>query len=218
MPDMLRRWFLASLAAAPAWQARAQTAAHPRLLLDAKRIGQLREAIGSTYAAVWKPVREMAASLAAQKPPQNHEEGTDDEQLWQREVGNKLPYLAMAQLLTGEKIYVQAAARWALASCAYPTWGTGRRDGVDLAAGHQLFGLAIVYDWLHSELAADDRETIRRTLLKRGGVLYDAARGGAYWRNSFLQNHLWVNVVGLMATAMALDGESGTDAWIALVR
>ena len=216
---MLRRWFLASLSTAPGWQARAQSAAHPRLFVDAKRVAQIREAITGTDAAAWKPIRAMADSLAAQKPAAYHEgKETNDEQLWQREVGNKLPYLAMAYLLTGEGLYVEAATKWALASCSYPHWGTGIRDGVDLAAGHQLLGLALVYDWLHGELKTDAREEIKRTLIKRGGAIYDAARGRAYWKNSFLQNHLWVNAVGLFAAALALDGEPGTDAWIELAR
>src|SRR5512140_1780908 len=105
---MLRRYFLASLSAAPAL--RAQAATHPRLFVDIKRVAQLREAIKSTHAEVWKPAGALAASLAAQKPTAYHEGAeANDEQLWQREVGNKMPYMAMAYLLTGEDKYVEAA-------------------------------------------------------------------------------------------------------------
>jgi hypothetical protein len=62
-------------------------------------------------------------------------------------VGNAMPVLAMAWVLSGEKQYLEAARQWALASCGYRTWGVGRIDGMDLAAGHQLLGLGLVYDW-----------------------------------------------------------------------
>jgi heparinase II/III-like protein/uncharacterized protein DUF4962 len=216
---MLRRWFLASLAAAPAGTLRAQAPAHPRLFLDAKRVERLREEIQSSHAALWKSVRQLADSYAARTPPE-YSDGPDpnDEQLWQREVGNKLPFLAMAHLLTRNPGYLEAAARWSLASCAYPHWGAGREDGVDLAAGHQLFGLALVYDWLYPDLAPDARQTIRRTLLERGRVMYDATVNRAYWRNSFLQNHLWVNAAGLAAAGLALDEEPEVRDWIELAR
>ena len=214
---MLRRWFLATLAA-PAWRGYGQAAMRPRVMLNAVGLRQLRAAISGSHAGLWKLVSDTAHAYALQKPPKYKDPDPDDEQLWEREVGNKLPFLAMVYLLTGDTLFAEAAARWSLASCAYPTWGLGKRDGVDLAAGHQLFGLAIVYDWLHDALGEADRETIRQTLLKRGGVLFEAARSTAYWRTSFLQNHLWVNAVGLMAAAQSLDGEAGTAEWIALAR
>ena len=77
-----------------------------------------------------------------------------------------MPLLAMAYVLTGEKQYLDAARRWALASCGYKTWGLGRIDGMDLAAGHQLFGLAIVYDWCYRDLDEAARRQIRETLVK----------------------------------------------------
>ena len=219
---MLRRSFLASLAA-PAWQLHAQAPApappaRPHILLDSARLAELRAAIQTTHAALWKPVLDLATAYARQQPPHYKDPDPDEEQLWQREVGNKLPFLALAHLLTGDPNFARAAARWSLASCAYSTWGLGRRDGVDLAAGHQLYGLALVYDWLYDTLTAAERDTIHQTLLQRGAALFNAARTTAYWRNSFLQNHLWVNATGLTAAAMALNGEAGSADWITLAR
>ena len=39
-----------------------------------------------------------------------------------------------------------------VASAGYRTWGLGSVDGKDLAAGHQLYGLALAYDWLYDDL------------------------------------------------------------------
>lgn len=199
--------------------AQRSAAEHPRLYLTAERVAQLRSAITTTHAEIWGVVKQQADSVAGSRPPvfEKAKDSSGDEQLWQREVGNKLPYVAMAYLLTGEKKYLDAAKEWSLASCGYPHWGLGSsRDGKDLAAGHQLFGLALVYDWLYSDLDAGTRETIRRTLIERGAVMFTAASR----RTSFLQNHLWVDACGLAAAGYALAGdpEAGKQAseWIAM--
>jgi len=216
---MLRREFMGGMAATSALYSQTRNPAHPRLYVDTKRVAQLREAIRGSHAELWKEVLALANSYTATKPaPYREGNETNDEQLWQREVGNKLPYMAMAYLMTGEKKYADAAAAWSLMSCSYPHWGTGKSDGIDLASGHQLFGLALVYDWLYDVLPAETREEIKRNLIKRGTVMYEAARTRSYWKNSYLQNHLWVNITGLFATALALDGEPATDAWIEIVR
>ena len=89
-------------------------------------------------------------------------------------MGNKLPFLALAHAITGEARYLNAARESALASCRYPHWGVRRFDGTDLAAGHQLFGLALVYDWLHGDLDADARAEIRNALAERGAIMMAA--------------------------------------------
>ena len=106
----------------------------------------------------------------------------------------------------------------ALASCGYPTWGLGRIDGMDLAAGHQLYGLALVYDWCYHDLDDAARRAIRRTLVKRASAMYQAAATGAvWWRRSYLQNHLWVDATGLAAAGFALfDEVDDASGWIGL--
>ncbi len=217
---MNRRGFLAGLSFAPVAMAQGRSTAHPRLFVDAKRVAELRELIRGSHAAIWAQVLVIADKFARERPaPYRESKETNDEELWQREVGNRMPYVAFAYLMTGDRKYVDAASGWALMSCSYPHWGTGVRDGMDLAAGHQLFGLALVYDWLFDVLSPAVRDEIKRTLLKRGGAMYEAAaKGRVYWQRSYLQNHLWVNATGMFAAALALDGEPSTEAWISMVR
>jgi Carbohydrate binding domain len=122
---------------------------HPRLYLDAGVVAQLREAIGNTHAPLWNELRDQADRLTRRGPPayRQSDGSSGDEQLWQRDVGNAMPVLAMAWLLSQDQRYLDAARQWALASCGYQTWGLARIDGMDLATGHQLLGLALVYDW-----------------------------------------------------------------------
>ncbi len=193
---------------------------HPRLYLTAERVSQLREAIRTTHAGLWADVKVHADRAVERGAPsyRQNDGSSNDEQLWQREVGNTMPYLAMAYLLTEDRRYLDAAKEWALASCDYPTWGYGRFDGRDLATGHQLFGLAIVYDWCYHDLDDASRRHIRETLAKRASAMFQAAAtGNTYWHRSYLQNHLWVNVCGVGTAGLALfDEVDEARLWIGL--
>ena len=193
---------------------------HPRLYLDAARIPQLRQAIQTTHAPMWKELRQWADRAVNRGAPgyRERDSSSGDEQLWQRDVGNAMPVLAMAWVLSGDRQYLDAAREWALASCGYRTWGLGRIDGMDLAAGHQLYGLGLVYDWCYADLGEDARRAIRYTLVRRTSAMFEAAATGkAWWHQSYLQNHLWVNICGMAVAGMALfDEVDEASAWIGL--
>lgn len=183
---------------------------HPRLYLAVARIAELREAIQTTHNPMWTELRKLADRAVKRGPPayRANDNYSGDEQLWQRDVGNTLPVLAMTWVLSGDKKYLDAARQWALASCGYKTWGLGRIDGMDLAAGHQLFGLGLVYDWCYVDLGDSARRIIRETLVRRTSAMFEAAASGkAWWRQSYLQNHLWVNVAGMAVAGLALFDE-----------
>jgi hypothetical protein len=189
---------------------------HPRLFLTTPRIAQLRAEITTFRKPHWDILRAQADQLARRHPPvyekaiQNH----DEEMLWQRDVGNAMPSLAMAWVLTGDEKYRRAASDWAMASCSYRAWGGPKLDGRDLAAGHQLFGLALVYDWMYRDLDPQVRATIHKNLLERGRVMLDSVSH----RNSYLQNHLWVEATGLTAAALAIPEEPETAHWTEVTR
>ncbi|MBN2505076.1 MAG: DUF4962 domain-containing protein [Verrucomicrobia bacterium] len=191
---------------------------HPRLFLDAPQLEELRLAVGSSHSNLWQELCRTADRLAAQGPPayRADDDGSGDEQLWQREVGNALPTLGLVCRLSADSNRLQAVQAWALAACDYPTWGLGRLDGMDLAAGHQLFGLGLLYDWCYHQLDDTVRRRIRETLTRRAGAMFAAgAAGKVWWHRSHLQNHLWVNVCGLTTAGLALFDEiPEAAAWI----
>jgi len=193
---------------------------HPRLYLTADWIARLRREIHTTHAGIWTKIRQQADAAVRHGPPAYIREDSHSgaEQLWQRSVGNTLPLLATAYVLTREKPYLAAAQKWSLASCGYPTWGLGRLDGMDLAAGHQLFGLALVYDWCYRDLDLAARRQIRQTLIKRTAALFEAvASGKTGSHRSYLQNHLWIAITGMAAAGLALFDETDDAAcWIGL--
>jgi hypothetical protein len=85
---------------------------HPRLYLDAARITQLRQAIHTTHAPMWKELRQWADRAVERGAPayRERDNSSGDEQLWQRDVGNAMPVLALAWVLSGERQYLDATA------------------------------------------------------------------------------------------------------------
>ena len=194
---------------------------HPRLFLSSKRVVELREAIMTTHAALWSQLRALANGLAQRGPPSytRNDGWSYHEQLWQREVGDQMPTLALAYLLSGHKRYLDAARDLAVTSCGYKTWGLNKLDGVGLAAGHQLAGLAIVYDWCYEDLGEASRRTIRETLVRRTAVMFEASATGQRedLQRKYLDGHMWVNLCGVLLSGLVLfDEVDEASQWIGL--
>jgi hypothetical protein len=192
---------------------------HPRLYLTQARLATLKGKLQQdAYAPLLARLLRLADRLAADGPPayRDQDSYSGEEQLYQREVGNAIPELALAYVLTSEKRYLESAKAWMLASAGYPTWGLGSIDGMDLAAGHQLYGLALAYDWLYHDLDPATRDTVRACLQRRGQRMYERlVSGQVWWADAYLQNHQWVDMTGLAAAGMALYGEvPDVDGWM----
>jgi len=195
--------------------------AHPRVYLTADRVAALKaQLVREPYATLLKQLKEVADRLVEEGPPayRADDRWSGEEQLYQREVGNAIPNLALTYVLTGDRKYLESARAWMLASANYPTWGLGDIDGMDLAAGHQLYGLALGYDWLYRDLDSGTLATVRACLLQRGQRMYERLLNRqVWWHNSYLQNHQWVNMTGLAAAGFTLYGEiEGLDGWVLL--
>lgn len=202
---------------------------HPRLYFTRQRIAELQQQLGSDARWSWarSALFRIADSGLKKGPPdyerqmqQTHDASGDgsEEQLWQRDVGNMIPHLALAFLMSQDRRYLDAAQRWILASLAYPTWGLHGCDGLDLAAGHQLEGIGLAYDWLYDDLDPAMRLRIRIGLQQHGARMARAVLSGqAHWSSSYMQNHLWVNCAGLATAGFSLcDEVDEARGWVRL--
>ncbi|MBN1293566.1 MAG: DUF4962 domain-containing protein [Candidatus Latescibacteria bacterium] len=205
---------------------------HPRIYLTDARITELRRVIKTTHASIWEEIIKQADSVLKKNPPEYMDERkfSNIEQLYMRGVGDNMPFLAIAWVMTQDRKYLDGAKKWALAACNYPTWGLYEFANVDLSTGHQLYWLALVYDWCYHDLDRDTRRIICETLRDKSTFLFDVAAKGiivkdpeAYkahpwpeWDEAYLQNHMWINSCGLATAGMAIfDEEREANRWIA---
>ena len=209
--------------------AKVVAAGRPRLFFRKEEPDRLKELIRTSHREKWLRLRAAVdASLNEQppsyRPPQVGGDSTrpgtmNDEMLWQRTCGYKLPGMALVALLDEDSKYFEMVRRWALKPGTYPLWGAGIYENTGLAAKHQLFGISIAYDWLYPRWSAEDRTSLLRTLREHGKILYDAAEGindRGWWKNAWRQNHAWNGYQALAVTAVALAGEEpAAGTWLA---
>lgn len=191
---------------------------HPRIMLTPARLEMITNEAKRSPALdtiFYAQLREADELLKA--PPLANRVTADEEQVWQRVTGNAIPVLAMAYVQTKDSVYLQAAVDWADKAMTYPVWGF---KGTDLAAGHLLFGFATLYDWCYDDLDAETKRRIEQEILKRGVVVYQSLLPKGFWfKDAFLQNHLWVTGAGLFAASAAIvDKHPEVQPWIDLVR
>lgn len=184
---------------------------HPRVFLTPASVKELRQKIAApVYAEMWQELQSQANAILARGIKSYVDVAqSDPEELWQRTVGNDLTVVAFAWLMTRERRYFEFARSQALAAIRYKHWGTAP----DLSAGHLLEGIGIAYDWLHSDLTADDRTTLAEALIAQGdrmhhGAVFPMGGGGQWWQRTYLQNHLWVNMTGLTVAGLAVLDEA----------
>lgn len=173
---------------------------HPRLMFNGGWMEARRLLLHTELAGRWSRFKEQADYLAEAEPP-GYDPDADIHELWQRDVGDNIASLAFAFAISGEESYVRGAEKWALACCGYPSWG---RFEPDLAMGQQLFGLAVFYDWCYAAMNPQIREAVRQALIRHARQMYEGAKGGSYWADWSLQNHMWIGVCGLGAAGAAL--------------
>lgn len=200
---------------------------HPRIYLTAEKIERLRRdtRTDARWSGALAELFRIADRGVKDGPPdyeaaERRNRGSDeqDEQLWQRDVGNMIPHLALAFLLSDNRKYLDECRKWIFAALSYKTWGLGTFEGLDLATGHQLTGIGLAYDWLHQHLSAAERQRIREGLTERAGRMARAAMvRGIWWHKSYMQNHQWVNCAGMATAGFAVCDEVPEAAgWIRL--
>jgi hypothetical protein len=208
--------------------ARAAAAGRPRLFMRQPDVDRLRELILTSHRAKWEKLKAAVDAALNEEPPEYRppEVGGDstrpgtlnDEMLWQRVYGYKLPGMALVALLDDDPKYFALVRRWALKPGQYPLWGAGIYENTGLAAKHQLFGISIAYDWLYPRWSDQDRASLLKTLREHGRILYEAAEGindRGWWKDTWRQNHAWNGYQALAVTALALAGqESAAGTWL----
>ena len=168
---------------------------HPRLILNAERIGKMRSSMTTTHEALWKQALKSADNFASETIPSMANAHNS-----YRGFGDTMPVLGLAYRLTGDKKYVDAANRWLQAFLDVPEWSGSQ----NLGRSAWVVGSAFLYDWLHDELPEKTMERLRERLVTEGDIMLEET---SYWR--LLSNHCLIETAALGMIGLALDGEHG---------
>ncbi|MBL8026928.1 MAG: LamG domain-containing protein, partial [Fibrobacteres bacterium] len=150
--------------------------AHPRIYLTAAKRAFLQDKINrkvSPYIEFFNEIKNSAA-YNAKRVPFKRDDYYILEDAQARTAGNVLPDMAMAYMFTDSIVYWNGLNRWIDSILIYPSWGGNR----DLGAGHILYNLAIVYDWLYDSLTPARRVLIQNKLAVHADTLHQA------WKNN----------------------------------
>jgi hypothetical protein len=181
-------------------------AGHPRLLVLDSDLPAIRKAIETDPAAgaVYRQMLAYAGQMLA-TPPRRYEIGGAEHTLLltARDMQKRILTLAAMYRLTGDRRFAERARREMIAGAAFPDWNpTHFLDTAEMTAA-----LGVGYDWLYSDLAPGDRDTIRTAIWEKG--LAPGIPSMANGKISKMHNN-WVQVCcgGLTLGALAIAGES----------
>jgi hypothetical protein len=217
----VRLSFLGVLLAACAWTATLSgaepllgslRAGHPRMLWTEAEFAATKAAAEKDpllAALLGRIVREAEGILPA--PPLQHQLIGPRMLAQSRLAVRHVLTCAAAYRITGDTRFSRRAIADMLTAAAFPDWNPSHF----LDVAEMSFALAIGYDWLHPQLAAGDRATIRQALrekaLELGRTAY--ADGGAKDHFKFVTKPTNWNQVcngGLVAAALAVAEDEPT--------
>ncbi|MFS0870832.1 DUF4962 domain-containing protein [Paenibacillus xylanilyticus] len=152
--------------------------AHPRLWLDESKLNELSESVASdpTYCS-WNVFLSdsvepwVTRELISEPTP--YPENKRVASLWRQmyidcqEVLYAIRHLSVAGRVLGDRRLLDAGKTWLLHVAGWDPEGTTSRDYNDEAAFRVAVGLAWGYDWLYDELNSEERDVVRRSLLRR---------------------------------------------------
>ncbi len=158
--------------------------AHPRLWLGPKQLATFRATVAKDPAhCTWSTFFDKSVKPWMDRPVMDEPPGYPNHQrvapIWRQtyidcqELLYAIRHLAIGGQVTGDAAMVSRAKEWLLAAAAWDPAGTTSRAYTDEWAFRVTLALAWGYDWLHGELNADERATVRAALLIRTREIAD---------------------------------------------
>ena len=183
---------------------------HPRLLITAERISDLKARFQSDHSKLYR--EQILAYIPGCTIPANRKTTN----AWGQEVGlQKMPMLALHYVLTGDKATFDRCLeflKWL--DEINDDWSEGGSEkNSDHAAAFTMVGASIMWDWLYNDLDPAFREKFRQDLLWHARAMYYGGHlagnpGGNYWRGVPGYNHRWFRDWGMvLATLAAAEGK-----------
>lgn len=172
---------------------------HPRLLVKAAELDELRQAVATDpFRAQLAKVVIARAEQVLDEPPATREVIGRRLLRTSRRCVSRVLSLAMAFRLTGDNRYAERCQAEMLAAARFTDWNPDHF----LDVAEMTFALAVGYDWLFDELDEDVRDEIREAIVSKGAGLQFADRDN--WWITVGNNWGQVCHSGMLAGALAV--------------
>lgn len=163
----------------------------PRLIINDGKIKELVRSAESIHKQLYKLTIQLADEFAAEEPPlglsaSNH----------YRRIGESLPSLGLAYLLTEEDKYLHGAEKWIGAMLDVESW----KGSQNLGRSAWVSGIAQTYDWLYNDLEGLLKDRISTRLTKETDIIINTAS-----RTRALSNHLLIETSAIGTVGLILD-------------
>lgn len=171
-----------------------RTSIHPQLILTPEKIKWLKTSMMTTHEHLWELTLQSAEKFSLEPIPEMR-----DAHNKYRRIGDTMPVLGLAYLMTDDKRYVNAAERWLSALLSVPEW----KGSQNLGRSAWVIGCALLYDWLYNVIDEELRLKIKQRLLAEAPILMKTAAA-----LRALSNHLLIETTALGMIGLALRDES----------
>jgi len=176
-----------SLPLPPLSEVRAQIpTSHPRLFVRPENLEEWRQKPNSDdllYKHLWSSLRTKALNalyeILPAEPPHCAPGGVWDVNLWRQysittKATDTMELLAFAYMMTGDKIFGDAARRWMLHIASWDPSPNGATSAAvnDESSMPILLQMSRAYTWAYDALSPEDREVIRNVMRIRGNEAY----------------------------------------------
>ncbi|UCH61977.1 MAG: heparinase II/III family protein [Fidelibacterota bacterium] len=168
-------------------------AEHPKLILTPERLAALKISTTTTHEHLWKLAVQGAEEFSRGPIPE-----MADAHNRYRYIGDTMPVLGLAYLMTGEADYLESARAWLSALLSVPEW----KGSSNLGRSSWVLGCALLYDWLYDALDEELRTRIRERLHSEALMIIDQPHD---WRD--LSNHFLIETAALGMVGLTFSGE-----------
>jgi len=191
--NLFQMFILVGLISLITMELNAKSVERPRLILTSARIELLKSSIATTHIELWNYALQSAENFSGQEISE-----MKDAHNKYRPIGDTMPVLGLAYMMTGDQKYIEAAERWIKALLAVPEW----KGSQNLGRSSWMVGTALLYDWLYDEFDDEFRQNIRDKLIEESNAIFDHNSG-----YRALSNHLLIETSALGITGLSLQGE-----------
>ncbi len=212
---------------------------HPRLLITAERIPQLKALFNSPQGSIYRAYIE--SYVAECTVPKDRKTSP----AWGQEYGLlKIPTVALHYVLTKDHASFEksvAYLKWLAGTADWTEGGEpavadtpeayakvmqklkqlGPRDerNSDTTASFTMVGASLTWDWLYNDLDPAFREEFRQVLWQHARAMYygghkGANPGGDYWHGVPAYNHRWFRDWGMTLAALGTGEGKPEEQWL----